>query len=286
MLKKDENVNHRSVLSNVGFIIKLLWDFQKSGIIFMALITIFSTLAPLSNIIIPKLIIDEMTTSQNVERIGSILVLGFGLVFVSKVIVSISTNSFSQVTLWFKVLISSGEKYMNMDYALTDEPKMLDLNERSERVLKNAGEGILGMLQKLFDICGLLLTFVLSFFIISTLNLWIVIVFMGICTVSYFIEMKFNKKTIAVNNKYPNFTRRLKYFTSFMQEYQFGKDLRLYNLKGLLVEKFNTNAEEIKTLDNEKMKISINKSYFLNIVNLVNELVLYVYLIFRFLTTL
>ncbi len=283
MLKKNENINHRNVISNVGFVIKLLWEFQKSGIIFMGLIAVFSAVAPIANIIIPKLIIDEMTTSQSVELIVSILVLGFGLVFVSKVIVSVSTNSFSQVTLWFKVLISSGEKYMSMDYALTDEPKMLDLNERSERVLKNAGEGILGILQKLFDICGLLLTFVLSFFIISTLNVGIVIVFMGICTVSYFIEIKFNKKTIAVNNKYPNFTRRLKYFTSYMQEYQFGKDLRLYNLKGLLVEKFNANAEVIKTLDNEKMKISTNKYFFLNIVNLVNESVLYVYLIYRFL---
>ncbi len=283
MLKKDESINKRSVLSNVGFIIKLLWDFQKSGIVFMSLIAICSAVAPLANIIIPKLIIDEMTTSRSVEHIGSILVLGFGLVFVSKVIGTISINSFSQVALWFKVLISSGEKYMSMDYALTDEPKMLDLNERSERVLKNAGEGILGMLQLLFDISGLLLTFVLSFFIISSLNIGIVIVFTGICLINYFIEIKFNNKTFEINGKYPKLTRRLKYFTSFMQEYQFGKDLRLYNLKGLLVEKFNTNADAVKALDSEKMKIDVNKALLLNLVNVVNELVLYVYLIYRFL---
>ncbi len=282
MSKNNENIEKRSVVSNIGFIISLLWDFQKSGIVFMALIALFSSVAPLANIIIPKLIIDEITNLQRVDYILTILVIGFGLVFISKVIVSISANSFSQVTLWFKVLISSGEKYMAMDYALTDEPKMLDLNERSERVLKNAGEGILGMLQKLFDICGLLLTFVFSFLIISFLNVWVVIVFMCICAINYFIEIKFNNKIFEVNGKYPNFTRRLKYFTSFMQEYEFGKDLRLYNLKEMLVKNFKTNADSIKVVDSEKMKVNIKKSLFLNVVNVINELVLYVYLIYRF----
>ncbi len=273
----------RGVISNIGFILKLLWDFQKSAIVFMALIAIFSSIAPLATIIIPKIVIDEMMGMQRENYILYVLCLGFGLVFVSKVIVTVATNSFSQVTIWFKVLISSGEKYMDMDYALTDDPRMSDLNERSERVLKNAGEGILGILTKLFDICGLIVTFILSFLIISSLNIVIVIVFMGICGINYFIELKFNKKQMEINNKYPSFTRSLKYFTSFMQDYQYGKDLRLYNLKGLLINQFNNNANKIKSLDGDKMKTNINKAFFLNIINVINEVVLYVYLIYRFL---
>ena len=282
MNKPRISPHEKGVLSNVHFILGLLWSFQKSSIVYMALIAVFSSIFPLSGIFLPRLLIDEMTGLGRMEYIVWILCIGLGLVFISKTTTTIATNSFSQITVWFKVLILSGEKYMSMDYALTDDPAMSDLNERAERVLKNAGEGILGMITKLFDINGILLTFALSLLIIATLNAGIVFLFMGICLLSYFIEVKFNRKNIELNGKYPPFTRKLRYLTKWMQEYQFGKDLRLYELKGLLSNKYHDSAENVKSLDNIQAKTNISKGILLAGVALINEIALYVYLIYSF----
>ena len=282
MNKPRISPHEKGVLSNVHFILGLLWSFQKSSIVCMALIAVFISIFPLSGIFLPRLLIDEMTGLGRMEYIVWILCIGLGLVFISKTVTTIATNSFSQITVWFKVLILSGEKYMSMDYALTDDPAMSDLNERAERVLKNAGEGILGMITKLFDISGILLTFALSLLIIATLNAGIVFLFMGICLLSYFIEIKFNRKNIELNGKYPPFTRKLRYLTEWMQEYQFGKDLRIYELNGLLSNKYHGNAENVKSLDNIQAKTNINKGILLAGVALINEIALYVYLIYSF----
>ena len=259
-------------------------EFSKKQYRLHALIAVFSSIFPLSGIFLPRLLIDEMTGLGRMEYIIWVLGIGFGFVFVAKTIVTIATNSFSQITCWFKVLILSGEKYMSMDYALTDDPAMSDLNERAERVLKNAGEGILGMITKLFDISGILLTFVLSLLIVVTLNVGIVFLFTGICLLSYFIEIKFNRKNIELNGKYPPFTRKLRYLTDWMQEYQFGKDLRIYGLKSLLSNKYHRNAENVKSLDNIQAKININKGVLLGGVALINEIAMYVYLIYSFIS--
>lgn len=273
----------QSVLSNIRFVLNLMWNFQKSAIVCMLLIGIFSSAFPLFAILFPKLIIDELTGFGRMEYILRMIGVGFGVVFVAKTIATIATNSFSQGALWFKVLILSGEKYMSMDYALTDDPAMSDLNERAERVLKRADEGILGILTKFIDISGILLTFAFSLAIVSSLNIWIVIAFIIICTINYFVEIKFNKKNIELENQYPPFTRKLRYFSDWMQEYQFGKDLRLFNLNELLTQKYQSSADSVKNLDGRREKISVQKGVLFGIIALVNEVVLYVYLIYRFL---
>ncbi len=274
----------QGVLSNLRFVLNLMWGFQKSAIVYMALIAVFSSVFPLFGIVFPKLIIDELTGLGRTEYIVRMLGIGFGLVFVSKTIATIATNSFSQITLWFKVLILSGEKYMSMDYALTDDPAMSDLNERAERVLKRADEGILGILNKMFDICAIMLTFVFSLLIVSSLNVGVVVLFMGICLLNYFVEMRFNKSNIALEDRYPTFTRKLRYLSDWMQEYQFGKDLRLYNLQNLLYQKYQSNADNVKGLDGKRAAMTIQKGIVFGGIALVNEIALYTYLIYRFLS--
>ncbi len=275
--------NKQSVLSNICFVSNLLWNFQKSAILCMLLNGIFSSVLPLFGILLPKLIIDELTGTGNKEYIFWMIGIGFGFVFIAKTITTIATNSFSQITLWFKVLILSGEKYMAMDYALTDDPAMSDLNERAERVLKRADEGILGILTKLIDISGILLTFTFSLAIVLSLSVWIVIVFIAICIINYFIEIRFNKKNIELENQYPPLTRKLRYFSSWMQEYQFGKDLRLFNLSELLTQEYQSSADSVKKLDSKREKMSVQRGVLLGLITLVNEVVLYIYLVSRFL---
>ena len=283
-MKSPESAQRqKSVLSNIRFVVNLLWDFQKSAIVYMALVAIFSTIFPLFSIIFPKLIIDEMTGAGRMDYIGWLLLIGFGSVFLAKTITTAATNSFSQVTVWFKVLIMSGDKYMSMDYALTDDPAMSDLTERAERVLKWANEGILGILTKLFEICGILLTCVFSFAVVSSLNILIVFLFIGICLANYFVELRFNKKYIELDGKYPPYTRKLRYFEDWMREYQFGKDLRLYNLKDLLTGKYRSSADGIKSLDSEKVKTDTRRGAIAGMVALLNEIALYAYLIYGFL---
>jgi ATP-binding cassette subfamily C protein len=272
-----------SALSNIKYVFHLLWEFQKSGLAYVALVAVFNSAVPIFSIVFPKLIIDEMTGSGRMGRILWLLAIGFGLVFAARTISAIATNSFSQVTLWFKVLILSGEKYMSMDYALTDDPAISDLNRRAEGILKRADEGILGTITKLFDISGVVLAFAFSFAVVLALNPGIVVLFTAICAGNYWAELKFNKRSMEIDGQYPPLERRLRYYADFMQEYQFGKDLRLYGLKGLLAKKYRDSSEDIAILDGRKMGARNKKNAVFAGIEAANEIIIYAYAIYRFL---
>jgi hypothetical protein len=76
--------SRESALSNIKYVFHLLWEFQKSGLAYVALVAVFNSAVPVFGIVFPKLIIDEMTGSGRMGHVLWLLAIGFGLVFAAR----------------------------------------------------------------------------------------------------------------------------------------------------------------------------------------------------------
>lgn len=267
------------LMKSFVFLLKNCWKFQKGYIIYAFLYQIIYTLMPLGTIIIPKFIIDELTGKKNVQQIifwvvvllllnlfGGILKTYFqGKMFTSK------NNVFN------KFQVNIAEKMADCDYEQLENPHFLDIKEKAGKFLYADGRGFGVVLDDFFNILGQFFVFIGISAILFQFNPIILFIFVGLTFMNVIVEAKVKKIYVEWDMEKAPIERKTSYLLRLVEDFRYGKEIRIYNLKQWLAKKTQQQLQESASFY-EKQVNTMNISIYFSVgISFIREVIAYIY---------
>ncbi len=263
--------------------LKYTWKFSKMYIVYILLLQIVTAVVPLASVVLPGYIVEELTNGRRlnvlimyISALAIIHFLGNSLIsflqgksFVSKGI----------VFMRFQTFIT--EKLSLCDYEQLENPEFLDVKEKANRFLYADGQGFGVVLDSAVNIIGKIFVFVGLSAILSTMNIFIVLLFIALVLLDSLFESKVRKNYSKWDLEKAPIERKTGYLIGLVEDFECGKEIRINNYRDKLVSK----VREHLMLSNEfykKQTREYKKSdYFSNFTSFIREGVSYLYLVWN-----
>ncbi len=207
------------------------------ALVFLLIVNIlFTTMGSFVPVVMPKLIIDELTGAGSpVYVIGLSVAFGLLLLIANGVSqcadISIS-GRFIAVRL--RLIAQSGAKFMGMDFQNLEDPKVLDLSQKADRATNNNNEGLEGIMHRVQWGAGRLVTLLSVAAVIATLNPLLLLAFGALLLVNFAASTYTRKKDKKVWDELAPVNRKLWYLEQTAKDFSYGKDVRLFAMREFL----------------------------------------------------
>ena len=224
-------------MKNFGYFMKMAWKTAPGYLIVMVLNSLFSSAKLLLNIILPKLLIDELVGDKNIEM----LFLFGALIVLNNVLMQLVTNTFKRYidtkSTWLSdtMVKQMGEKIMNLEYSYLEDPYYLDLKERAVFGIEN--QNTIESLINIFT-SGLthFITVVGLVSIMATLGpVLIIALAIGVALMIMLYQMG-SKAMIGVMQDIIPINRKIGYYMGLVMEKPLQKEIRLYDMQEMLTD--------------------------------------------------
>lgn len=266
------------------FLFKQIWKWDKGMYLSMALYTIFFSLTPLIAIYVPKLIIDSLQ-SQDWQRILFIVIGGFILsascAFMTEFLRGNYRMRFNAVR--YKLIEQLNLTTMTMPYPLTEDADILDKLRTISQTLLNPHAGAGGIMEKLLSIFGSIVGVIGLVAVISTLNIWVLLALLATIFATYTLSLKAGQYEERQGEAYHGAFRRHYYTTETSVDFRFGKDIRMYQLGGLLKAKRDEAAANAITISKAIANKKFGSELVIAVIGLLRDLLIYGYITYSLL---
>ena len=263
------------------FLLKLIWRFNKKYIFYAALFQIVTALVPLTGVVMPKYIIDELTGLQRVEYlavyVGALVLINLvGSILLAYLEGAMFTSK-SEVFSSFECMMA--EKLMTCDFESLEDPDFLDIKEKAHRILYAEGQGFGAVLDHAFNIAGKVFIFAGLVGVLSTLNIWMVLVFVALVLLNSAVESRVQKRYVSWDIEKAPIERRSAYLLNIIENFEYGKEERIYGLKDFLISRVAKHLGESDAFYKRQTR-ELNKSqYFTAVTSFIRDAISYIYLI-------
>ena len=251
----------------------------KKYIALKVVITVISPIVSLTSVIIPGLLIDELTTSHEYTKIAFYIIILFGVPYIWKIIrdtINYYYISVLKYSLNQKIEADFYRYTAKLDYDFFDKPFLADLQSAANEVQMNDIVGSVDIL------CGFISTGISLFALsslISTLNPIVIVIIVLNFMIKFLISKNHKRKLLEYENEIRKL-RRHKYMHMFpIKSDLYAKEVRLFQMGDFLTEKIVSSNKRIDELDHGQNKHSLNANYGYTSIALVQNLFVYVYTI-------
>ena len=262
------------------FLLRYSWKFSKQYVICIFALQIISSLIPLLQVVLPKFILDELVGRQrmNVLILYVAMLVGYNLVG-GLLVDFLRGKCFTTKGVVFTRFQSMlAERLARCDYEQLENPEFLDIKERAGKFLYANGQGFGVVLDSAVNILGKAFVFIGLMTIIVTLNIWIVLLFVGLVMLNAFVEGRVKENYVKWDMEKVPIERKTSYFLDLVENVSYGKEIRIYNLSSWLVKKITAHLKLSDEFYIRQTK-SYNKSnYFNTFTRFLSEVISYVYL--------
>ena len=211
-----------------------------------ALKTLCDILMPFIAIFVTPLIVDELVGGKDLTRLfvyAGILILGECLLTVIR---QLSVNQLSKykerLDNYFTQLIS--EHAMGLDYQLTEDKKLLDQLEKTNTGMSWYSEGVYGISEQVFTFVGNVVKIIGLVTVIALhAPLLLAIILLCVCLNAFLMRLS-SKVELKAFERLSKVNRMFGYYGWEMVDFRFGKDIRLYDASGMLLNKWDGFSEE------------------------------------------
>ena len=236
----------RENIKKLAAFLKLSWKVSPSYILLVALNTATGFSQVLSNVLLPKYLVDELTGGKNV----SMLLLWGGLIVGLNVLFALLGNTMTRLMrvknpyVNDKLQQALGKKIMDVDFACLENPYYLDLKERAAFALNNQGalyaliEAFANVVKNAFTVAGLLA-------VLLTFSPVLVAVLAATIGVTLAVNASFSKYQTNFFQQIIPVNRRFGYFFGQCFNDKLQKDIRLYGMDGMMIESVERENSEI-----------------------------------------
>ncbi len=209
---------------------------------------IFSSIAPLINIIFPKYIIEELMGDKDIKWIVIYVVIVVVGNVVCNFIINILENRLllinDKLAKHFDTIINY--QAMRMDYENSEDPIVCDLMDKANRSMYYYTNGIAEIMNHFTNIIANIITLFGVLIVIITSKTPILIVISIITVLLSSIINKFqNKLNVDFERKNTRRNRRFSYFFFQLIHFNNAKDIRLYHANKMI--------KDVCIVDNEEM---------------------------------
>ena len=283
-MKREDNPYHKEFgfFSNLKFVLKVMKKYSPMLLFLLPVSAIISVGNRYTVSFLIKYIIDIATNHGNLQQL--LITLGiFSVIFITLW----NTNSWYNSKTEIKCIIARMnlilEKNlitMTMPFIYTEDPNMLDCNQKASQAVGGNQQGVEGMMHIILNFSGSLGAVIAGLSIISTINFKIVILMIAIALANFFISNLANKwcKKHVWDELAPWWRKRW-YMDIALGDFSYAKDIRMFGLKNYLTHKF----QEINKIRFNYQKknnrvwllVSIASSFFW----VISQVLIYIYLI-------
>ena len=281
------NKKKGTLLSNLKYIMGYAWSQDKVLFAQCGVYTILASIAPFIGIFLPKFLIDELLGQRRIEIILMTLIGFFLLSSVVNYSIAWLRCAYSprvtKIRTDYITMIS--DKIMKMDFKNTEDPEVLNKIKSVMNAVMSNNTGVEGVYHTLLGLFGRLTAFVGYISIVLFLSPWILLFLIINVLISYALTMRVKKYEYSQKEKAADKDRRTFYVFDTMYDFAYGKDIRIYDLKNILIEKFKKfRGERIdisRDVQGKQLKVKIVDVILL----VIREFVVYGYLIYNVLFT-
>ncbi|HHD2730745.1 ABC transporter ATP-binding protein [Clostridium perfringens] len=281
------NKKKGTLLSNLKYIMGYAWSQDKVLFAQCGVYTILASIAPFIGIFLPKFLIDELLGQRRIEIILMTLIGFFLLSSVVNYSIAWLRCAYSprvtKIRTDYITMIS--DKIMKMDFKNTEDPEVLNKIKSVMNAVMSNNTGVEGVYHTLLGLFGSLTAFVGYISIVLFLSPWILLFLIINVLISYALTMRVKKYEYSQKEKAADKDRRTFYVFDTMYDFAYGKDIRIYDLKNILIDKFKKlRGERIdisKDVQGKQLKVKIVDVILL----VIRECVVHGYLIYNVLFT-
>ena len=236
-MKRQENV----ILKIYKYFLPTAWKRYKIYFIVRFLRLVVMTIMPFINIMVMPLIVDEMLTTRSAEKIFKFVVFILASEFVLNLLNGILGNVLERYTVkfenYYKTLLSA--RIMELDFQLTEDKKALDQMELAKNGMTWYSGGLNGIVEPLFNMASALFTVVGVVIIVATQAPVLILITTAILVLSGLINNKLNQIEQKQYAELSKTNRVFGYLGWELTDFRYGKDIRLYGAKDMMVDKWN-----------------------------------------------
>lgn len=285
--EKDPNQKEYSLISNMVYILKGTFRFQKP-------LAFFLFLAVLNNVINTYLptfalsaVIDQVTRQGEFNTLLKTVLLFFVGMLVPGIL-----GTWANSNIWWRMIDARVEfmmlrihKVLYMDYEYIESAKIMEVCQKAMRATGGNTNGVEGMMHSAQRVFEVLVSSLTAIVIVLRLSPWMVLLLLALGVLNYF-NMDYTKKRDKKTwDELAPYWRKTWYMQQTMSNFVYGKDIRLFSMKRWLLGKYASLHGFIhcRILESKNRWIGClirNQMLFL-----VEEGTVYVYLIYRVLKT-
>jgi len=246
------------------------------------LLQIVAASLPLISIILPKFIIDELVGEKRIE----VLFFFVGVLITVNLIGGVIVNFLRGYTISSKGVVFTNfqtllaDKLSRCDFAYLENPEFLDTKEKAKKFLYANGKGFGAVLDSAVSIIGKVFIFLGIVTILMTLNILIVVLFIALVLISAFVESKVRKNYVIWDMEKAPIERKTAYFINLVEDFSYGKEMRIYNLREWIVSKISAHLKKSNEFYKRQVKSHNKSSYFNTFTSFVRDGTTYFYLSF------
>ena len=256
----------------------------KLYIFIKVLITIISPFVTLIGIIVPGLLIDELTSSVRsdviITYIALLIVVPFIWNFTQQVI-----NYYILEVMWNKLRHQFEYKYhehfSRIDFDYFDKPDLMNLQSQAREVMMN---DILGSVDSLCSIISTIISLFTLSTLITQLNVTVIIVIVINLIINFFVSKYTKKKLLSYENESRNFRRRKWVITSLLEFPSCAKEVRLFQRSKFFAGKLVEAIKDSDDFEHKKNIHSVRSGLIGTSTSMLQNLLVYSYTVFSVIT--
>ena len=262
--------------SNTCYIIRKMAEYQPSVLFLMVLGFVARSISPYFMGIFGKYVIDiiqaDKGPSGESELIKLILIAGGIVAFINLcAIISASKTWYRYIFVRMNLITERITRVLSLKYELLERPDVMDAAERASQAVNDNTSGVEGMMQLIDQLGQNFLTAIVTFVAVTVLDprLIIALIVLAVVQFIYFRRIiRIDKEQVW--DKLSGSWRSRHYMERITQDFDFAKDIRLFNLSDYLTAKF----EQVNKVFIEKNDLHHSLWLRYNFVSVVTESVI------------
>lgn len=257
-------------MKSLKMFLKLSFRISPSYIILLFISTIAQSGQIFLNVIIPKLLIDELLGAGDKKRLFLLIVYvvaaNASIVLFNQILKRVM--DIKQIYMQEKLSQTMAEKIMKVEFSYLENPYYLDLKERAvfactnQRAMEQLIQTVASTLQNVITVIGL----VAIMFTLSPILIFLLLVTIGIILL---IQKGFNDYQVKVFSSIIPINRKYGYYVGLAYNDKIQKDIRLYGMNKMLTDRVIKYNEEINSWFSE---FNIKQGRVLGLFGIVNDL--------------
>lgn len=274
----------KKFINNSFFLMKLIFRFSPSYLPIVILIALTAFIGPISTVLVPKMITDELLGDRNLQKIITIViavVLGNLLRCIAKTIYNERYNPFHQTQIRKNINSLLMDKSQKLDRKYFDDPAFYD---KYTRALSQADSGVISFVDNLSNLFDRLVYISTVITIITTLDPLLILFSLACVLVLFFFSGKESKYRYMTDQKITSPNRKSEYAKRIHYLPDHAEDMRTFPLSGFLKTKYwEANCEIQNTVKQRSGFLSFLVITDEGLRAIILQLVTMIYLIFRIL---
>lgn len=247
------------MLKGFAFFLHQGWKHDKRYILYLFMGQLTNAVTPIAAALLPKVVLDELTSRQRMEYLILYVVLFSGWLLLSR---SFSVF-FEKACFTHRCRVDAAfgfemhERLARADFESLESPAFHDMKAKAQKFLTcdyhgfgyllDCGANILG---QVMTICGMLA-------ILSTMEIWFVVLFAVLAVAASIIESRAIKNAMALSMEVVKNNRQWMYYSELFEQAKYGKEIRQNNMAQWLLDK------EKRVVGNANQNIERQNHYYI-----------------------